>query len=53
MANEKLSFYDVKTKKKFNTDNWRVEVRGKRRFAVTKSPAGKHECWRVLGAKKK
>lgn len=48
MAKPKLSFYDVKTKKKFETDNYRVEERKGRFFAVAKSPAGTHECWRVL-----
>ena len=52
MEKEKLSFYDVKTKKKFITDDYRVvkkEAKGRARyFAVTKSLAGEHECWRVL-----
>ncbi len=48
MAKPKLSFYDVKTKKKFETDNYRVVEKKGRFFAVAKSPAGSHECWRVL-----
>ena len=48
MAKPKLSFYDVKTKKKFETDDYRVVEKGGRNFAVTKSPAGSHECWRVI-----
>ena len=58
MAKEKLSFYDVKSKEKFETDNYRVEEKttknkntGKettRYFAVAKSQKGPHECWRVL-----
>ena len=48
MAKEKLSFYDVKTKAKFETDDYRVEERKGRFFAVAKSQAGPHECWRVL-----
>jgi len=48
MAKEKISFYDVKTKKKFETDNYRVVDKSGRKFAVTKSPAGSHECWRVV-----
>ena len=43
-----LSFYDVKTKKKFNTADYKVKEKGGRFFAVAKSPAGSHECWRVL-----
>lgn len=49
MAKEKLSFYDVKTKKKFESDAYKVVEKGGRFFAVVKSPAGSHECWRVLG----
>jgi len=46
---KKLSFYDVKTKSKFETETYRVVEKGGRYFAVTKSPKGTHECWRVLG----
>jgi len=45
---EKLSFYDVKSKKKFESDGYRVEEKSGRFFAVVKSPVGTHECWRVL-----
>lgn len=48
-AKPKLSFYDVKTKKKFDSDNYSVKEKAGRFFAVTKSLAGTHECWRVLG----
>ena len=48
MAKPKLSFYDVKTKKKFETDDYKVVEKKGRFFAVAKSPAGKHDCWRVL-----
>ena len=47
MGKEKLSFYDVKTKQKFETDDYKVVERSGRSFAVTKAEAG-HECWRVL-----
>jgi hypothetical protein len=47
---EKLSFYDVKTKSKFDSDNYTVKEKGGRFFAVTKSLKGTHECWRVLSA---
>lgn len=47
-----LEFYDVKTKSKFKSSDFDVrekESKGRKRFfAVTKSPAGSHECWRVL-----
>ncbi|MCB9771230.1 MAG: hypothetical protein H6754_01575 [Candidatus Omnitrophica bacterium] len=46
---EKLSFYDVKTKSKFDADDYKVVEKSGRFFAVTKSPKGTHECWRVLG----
>jgi len=45
---EELSFYDVKTKKKFNTSTYAVKEKSGRFFAVAKSLAGSHECWRVL-----
>ena len=45
---EKLSFYDVKTKAKFDSDNYQVREKAGRFFAVTKSLKGTHECWRVL-----
>ncbi|PPR30750.1 MAG: hypothetical protein CFH28_00691, partial [Alphaproteobacteria bacterium MarineAlpha6_Bin6] len=45
---EELSFYDVKTKKKFNTSDYRIEDKAGRKFAVTKSQEGSHECWRVV-----
>ena len=46
---EKLSFYDVKSKAKFDSDSYEVREKGGRFFAVTKAPKGTHECWRVLG----
>ncbi|MBF0483703.1 MAG: hypothetical protein HQL25_03245 [Candidatus Omnitrophica bacterium] len=46
---EKLSFYDVKSKKKFDSDAYEVREKNGRFFAVTKSQVGTHECWRVLG----
>jgi len=45
---DKLSFYDVKSKSKFDSDDYEVRVKNGRYFAVTKSPTGTHECWRVL-----
>ncbi len=45
---EKLSFYDVKTKAKFDSEQYTVKEKSGRFFAVTKSPKGPHECWRVL-----
>lgn len=45
---EKLSFYDVKSKKKFETDQYKIVEKKGRWFAVAKSPSGDYECWRVL-----
>ena len=43
-----LEFFDVKTKKKFKTSDFRIEERKGRSFAVAKSLTGSYECWRVL-----
>ena len=45
-----LSFYDVKTKKKFKTDKWVHKKVGKRNFAVAINPKSKVACWRTIGA---
>jgi hypothetical protein len=45
---EELSFYDVKSKQKFNASEYEVREKSGHFFAVTKSLAGSHECWRVL-----
>lgn len=45
---EKLSFYDVKSKSKFDSDNYEVREKNGRYYAVTKSENGPHECWRIL-----
>jgi putative toxin-antitoxin system antitoxin component (TIGR02293 family) len=51
---EKLNFYDIKTRKKFSSSEWRIETKfskGKARyFAVAKAPGGKHEAWRLVSA---
>jgi hypothetical protein len=46
---KEISFYDVKTKSKFTATEYEVREKSGRFFAVTKSPKGTHECWRVLG----
>ncbi len=48
---DKLSFYDVKSKKKFVPDTFEVKVRSGRRFGVAVNPKTGVECWRVLGNK--
>lgn len=48
----KLSFYDVKSKKKWIPKEYDVKIRNGRRFGVAKNPKTGVECWRVLGMKK-
>ena len=36
----KLKFYDLKAKKAFETENYTLEIKGKRKFAVTTAPSG-------------
>ena len=43
-----MEFYDVKTKSKFTTEDYKIVEKSGRNFAVAKSPAGTHECWRVV-----
>ena len=47
-----LEFYDVKTRSKFTSSEWRIEVKDakgtKRYFAVAKFPKGVHEAWRIV-----
>jgi hypothetical protein len=45
---EKLSFYDLKSKKKFNTDKYKIVTKKGRRFAVATAPSG-IPSWRILG----
>ncbi|MDD5700161.1 MAG: hypothetical protein PHH00_03140 [Candidatus Nanoarchaeia archaeon] len=48
MAKQELEFFDVKTKDKFKTCEYRIVNKGGRNFAVAKSKSGPHECWRVV-----
>lgn len=43
-----MEFFDVKTKKKFKTSSFRLVQKKGRNFIVAKSPAGTHECWKVV-----
>jgi len=45
---EELEFYDVKSKAKFKVTEYDIREKSGRFFAVTKSQAGPHECWRVV-----
>lgn len=51
LKTEELEFFDVKTRTKFKTTEWRIETRearGQTRyFAVAKAPGG-HEAWRII-----
>ena len=53
MMKEPLEFYDVKSKSKFTSSEWRIEVKeskgSKRYFAVAKVPGEAHEAWRTVG----
>ena len=50
----KLKFYDMKSKKAFTTDKYKIvnkKVRGKmRRFAVADAPSG-IKAWRIMSSK--
>lgn len=48
---ERLKFYDVKGKKKFMSDKYKIVVRKGRRFAVASAPSG-IKAWRILGMAK-
>ena len=43
-----MEFFDVKTKDKFKTTEFRIEEKKGRFFAVAKSPSGTHQCWKVV-----
>ena len=45
---QELEFFDVKTKNKFKTNEYKIVTKGGRSFAVAKSKSGPHECWRVV-----
>ena len=49
---EKLSFYNVKSKKKFVSDKYKIVTKKGRRFAVAKAPNESFSAWRVLGKSK-
>lgn len=44
-----LKFFDVKAKKSFTTDKFKVVKKGRRRFAVAKSPHSGIQAWRIMG----
>ena len=48
---KKIQFYDLKAKKSFMSDDYKIEVRNKRKFAVAKAPSG-IMSWKILGMAK-
>ena len=49
---EEMEFFDVKTKSKFKTTTYQKREKSGRFFIVAKSPAGTHECWKVVSKDK-
>jgi hypothetical protein len=45
-----LSFYDVRTKQKFNSDKYVLKTKSGKNFAIAVNPKSKGECWRIVGA---
>ena len=49
---EELEFFDIKTKNKFKSAEWRIETRtskGRTRyFAVSRAPGATNESWRIV-----
>jgi hypothetical protein len=46
---KEISFYDVKTKKRFKTDKYEIKIKSGRKFAVATSPEGS-SMWKILGS---
>lgn len=44
---EKLRFYDLAKRKNFDTDEYEIVTKGKRRFAVAESPFSENKCWKA------
>jgi hypothetical protein len=44
---EKLKFYDLKGKKSFMSDKYKLVVKKGRKFAVAKAPSG-NDAWRIV-----
>ena len=45
---EKLTFYDLKAKKKFTSSKYKVVTKKGRKFAVAKAPSG-IDSYRIMG----
>jgi hypothetical protein len=48
---EKLKFYDLKSKKAFHSDKYKIVVKSGRRFATTTAPSG-CKSFRIVGKAK-
>jgi hypothetical protein len=49
---EQFKFYDVKFKKSFTSSTYEIRKKNNRYFAVSPSPFGSHECWRIIKSSK-
>ncbi len=43
-----ITFFDVKTQRKFTSSTYTIRIINNRFFAVTQSPSGTHECWILI-----
>jgi len=43
-----MKFYDVKAKRSFNTNKYKIVRKNKTTFAVTKSPITGIKCYRII-----
>jgi len=47
---KRLKFYDLKNRKSFETDKYKIVNKGKRRFAVAQAPSG-IDSYRIISKK--
>ena len=45
---ETLQFYDVKGRRKFKTDKYKIVTKKGRKYAIANAPSG-IKAWRILG----
>jgi len=53
MAKKEIEFYDIKNRIKFKSNNYRIVIKGSKRYAISKDPTGKRFCWRAIKLDKK
>jgi len=51
MVKRVFKFYDVKSKIKFETNNYSVIERDNRFYAIAKSSSSNNDCWRIISRK--